>query len=573
MTSDPFAYTRGPRDANVVVCGEAWGANEEMTGKPFMGESGHELTKMLTESGFDPSSILYTNVVDARPPNNDIEEFFHGRKEGRGLGREFLGYYPQPVLREGIDKLYSLLDAVRPRLVVAVGNTPLWAIGGKVAKLKNRGVSPSGITKWRGSELPTLQPDRWPRTKLLSTYHPAAVLRQWSWRHITVHDLRRAYRESQYDGLIKPQWQFQVRPTLKEVIDRFDFLIASAIALPEGEYLALDGDIETRGGRIACIGIGWSLTEAICIPFQSVDSLEGYFSADEEVEVILALRALQCHSRIKMTFHNSVFDFTHNARDWGYMPNLGDDTMVKQHTIWPGLPKALYFCASMYCEHYWFWKDEGNPDDDKEWNPIDMPEDRLWWYNCQDLVRMRECNLELDAQLDKFDMWPQYEMQLAMIPVALDMMLRGIRIDRSRRARLQVELERALLQREEWLEFVLDHPFNCRSSPQMQALFYEDLNCKVIRNRQTGQPTCDNAALEEIALKYPTWRPIVENIQEQRSVNIFKTNFVEARLSDDHRIRCSVNTTGAHTFRWSMSKDVYGAGANLQTIPQGTEDK
>ena len=60
MTLTPFSHTLGPRDAKVVIVGECFGKDDDLVGKPFMGPSGQELTRLLRESGFSRSSCLLT---------------------------------------------------------------------------------------------------------------------------------------------------------------------------------------------------------------------------------------------------------------------------------------------------------------------------------------------------------------------------------------------------------------------------------------------------------------------------------------------------------------------------------
>jgi uracil-DNA glycosylase family 4 len=60
----------GPTDARVMIVGEAPGAEEERKGEPFVGASGHELTKMLHEAGIARSQCFITNVCRERPPGN-----------------------------------------------------------------------------------------------------------------------------------------------------------------------------------------------------------------------------------------------------------------------------------------------------------------------------------------------------------------------------------------------------------------------------------------------------------------------------------------------------------------------
>tara|TARA_B100000900_G_C20527912_1_gene695000 strand:- start:280 stop:783 length:504 start_codon:yes stop_codon:yes gene_type:complete len=61
----------GNISANIIVVGEAPGAQEDIEGKPFVGRSGRFLKKLLNESGINIfEDVYFCNVVKSRPPNN-----------------------------------------------------------------------------------------------------------------------------------------------------------------------------------------------------------------------------------------------------------------------------------------------------------------------------------------------------------------------------------------------------------------------------------------------------------------------------------------------------------------------
>ncbi len=63
-------FGEGPDRAQVMIVGEAPGAEEDIQGKPFVGRSGQLLTKMLEAIGLSRDSVYITNVVKCRPPEN-----------------------------------------------------------------------------------------------------------------------------------------------------------------------------------------------------------------------------------------------------------------------------------------------------------------------------------------------------------------------------------------------------------------------------------------------------------------------------------------------------------------------
>ena len=60
----------GNPDAAIVVVGEAPGANEDKQGRPFVGQAGKALGKLLAAAGLEREDVFITNVVKGRPPGN-----------------------------------------------------------------------------------------------------------------------------------------------------------------------------------------------------------------------------------------------------------------------------------------------------------------------------------------------------------------------------------------------------------------------------------------------------------------------------------------------------------------------
>ena len=134
----------GARDADVLIVGEAPGANEDAQGVPFVGRAGKLLDRMLFAIGCSRESNVYiTNICKFRPPNNRDPNADEVAADW-------------PVLERQIE----LMD---PKLVVAVGRVAAQTLLD----------STQSLGKLRG----TLH--RYPRRELdvLVTYHPAFLLR------------------------------------------------------------------------------------------------------------------------------------------------------------------------------------------------------------------------------------------------------------------------------------------------------------------------------------------------------------------------------------------------------------
>jgi hypothetical protein len=115
-----------------------------------------------------------------------------------------------------------------------------------------------------------------------------------------------------------------------------------------------------------------------------VERPEGYWSEEEEALVLDSIRAVLTHPNAYVLGQNLLYDCQYTWKWWHFVPSVRFDTMVAHHTAFPGLPKALDFQASMYCENYVWWKG-----DSKDWDPK-IGEEQFWRYNCEDAVRTFE---------------------------------------------------------------------------------------------------------------------------------------------------------------------------------------
>jgi uracil-DNA glycosylase len=546
----------GPIPARIMLVGEAPGYEEEQSGRPFQGSSGQELNKMLGEAGISRSECFITNVCRQRPANNDLSTFIaKAKKDVTPQHIQLRERYVLKPIYDGVELLRKEISTVQPNIIVALGGTPLWALTGV-----------NGVTKWRGSML--YSSDMGLQTKVIPTLHPAYVLRDWSSRAVVVNDLRRAASFRDGRDYPKPTWNFRIRPGFEEVRRTLETIRGLLVEGPT----RISFDLETRLGHIACAGLSWTLTDAICIPFMCVESRDGYWNADHEGEIVWLLQQLLCHENAQVVGQNILYDSQYTWRHWNFVPNVAQDCMISQHAIFSDLPKSLAFQASMYCRYYFYWKDEG-----KNWDPK-LGEDQLWAYNCQDCVYTDEVGrVELDL-VAKLKLESVHAFQQKLFWPVLQAMQRGVRIDLERRKVLTQEVSAEVDRRKQFIHDLLGHDLNPASPKQMQSLFYEDLGQAKIMTRATkGNPakvTLNDDALQTIAKREPLLKPLVNAIADIRTMNIFLSNFLTAELDDDQRMRTAYNIGGSasgksapKTYRLSSSENAFGSGANLQTVP------
>jgi uracil-DNA glycosylase len=311
----------------IAIVGEAWGAEEEKARAPFIGASGYELTRMLDEAGIRRADCFLTNVFNLRPKDNDVENICGDKTVGIvSRGPIKAGKYPRLEYAPELERLDRELKQVHANVTIALGNTAIWFLLGN-----------SGISKLRGTVVGSL----YGHGKVVPTYHPAAVLRDWSLRPVTVLDLAKARRESEFPEIRRPERTVYIEPDLQD-IEWFFFEHLKSAAM-----IAID--IETRGTQITCIGFAPSASIAITIPFID-DRKPGnsyWETAELEAKVWSWVRKF-CQLPAKKLFQNGLYDLNFI---WNYgikVNNAGEDTMLLHHALQPESEKGLGFLGSVY---------------------------------------------------------------------------------------------------------------------------------------------------------------------------------------------------------------------------------
>lgn len=549
--------------AKIFLVGEnPW--NEELErGFPFAGASGQELNRMLNEVGILRSECSVGNVIQGKPPTNDIAHFLDPRKRIAQLkGFTFhpeMKTYAYPGLVQDLDLLKRDLQETEPNVVVALGNTPLRALCGE-----------SGVSDWRGSILESKHIRRRDGRpfKVIPTYHPAYILRLWNFRHLVVQDFRRVAREAAFPQVEYPSYKFHIAPSFSQVMSWTGDLLC---ALARGP-LRLAFDVETRARQITCLGIAKSHLEALCIPIWDFRKPDGcYWSEPEELLLVERICKLLRHPNLKAVGQNFNYDNQYTARNWGQVLFDVHDTMLAHHVNFCQLgkinkkelqsgTKGLAFLSSLYCDYHRYWKDEGKASIEE-----------YWVYNCKDCVVTYEVSEVLEKVTADNGQEAQVEFQRRLQRPVLRMMMTGVRVDTTRRANLKRELTETEEQVTKEVTTICGHPLNPKS-PKVQTLFYTDLRQPVVLHKKTKRPTADDQALAIIAKREPILKPLTDRISLLRSIGVFKSSFLEAPL-DKGRLHTSYNQAGTITYRFSSSSDAFGFGTNLQNWSKGDSNK
>jgi len=148
----------GSATARLVCVGEAPGASEDETGRPFVGQAGMLLTKILEAIKLSRDDVFIVNVLKHRPPGN---------RNPLPTEVDACGPY-----------LVRQLEIIRPSVIVAFGTFAAQTL--LETKLS--------ISKLRGAI------HRYHGIPVVVTYHPAALLRNPAWKRPTWEDVQLARR-------------------------------------------------------------------------------------------------------------------------------------------------------------------------------------------------------------------------------------------------------------------------------------------------------------------------------------------------------------------------------------------
>ena len=153
-----IVFADGNIQSPIMIVGEGPGQKEDELGKPFVGEAGNLLNKMLKAINIERDKIYITNVVNYRPPNNRKPELTE------------INRYSE-FLKEHI----SIID---PKILILMGSTAMESILGSNKKIsKERGQWKEVIIKQQNY-------------KTIVTFHPAYLLRKPEQKKFSWEDLK-----------------------------------------------------------------------------------------------------------------------------------------------------------------------------------------------------------------------------------------------------------------------------------------------------------------------------------------------------------------------------------------------
>lgn len=301
----------GPKNAKIMIVGEAPGEAEARTGKPFQGKSGQLLREELRKVGINDDEVYITNVVKCRPPDNATPKGKHVK-----ACRKYLDYE---------------LATVKPKYVLTLGNPATKAIFGKakITEVHGTVLSKDGIIG-------------------MPAFHPAYCLRDPSKTPMFAKDLKR-FVDTTKGIKRKTSIDWKVINNNHDFNEFIEELTAS-------KWFSFD--IETTGlfphsdeGHLTCMSFCLDSTyRSWVLPLfgpQGEFTCAVPYPTPNEQRMVLKLIESVAQGKFGVG-HNAKFDNIWLYRKYGVKFRLIFDTIIASHTLDENVGHDLKSLASFY---------------------------------------------------------------------------------------------------------------------------------------------------------------------------------------------------------------------------------
>lgn len=509
----------GDVSSKIAIIGEYPGEQEVAFNKPFMGAAGKLLWNSLRNQGILRPDVYTTNLVKRRVPSTSPLS-----------APEFT------LWKEALEYELSLLPNLE--YIVSLGSSVLSALLGL-----------DGVDKFRGSVLD------YKHCKVIVANNPAAIIRAPEKEIIFHMDMARV--KEVINGDYKPHYvKSIINPSFDDAMDYLNF------AQKNKKFSV---DIEVVGMETACLGIGVSPHEAMCIPFRTKH--DNYFTLEQEYHILRKFLEISDDTSTEVIAQNGNFD----AYFMGYKDHarfrVNFDTLLAHHTLYPRLPHNLGFLTSQYTSHP-YYKDE--KDVFHEGGDLDT----FWVYNTKDAAltyAIAEKEREELKQQNLYDFFTTIVM--GAHPHLCEATVVGEAVDISLRQKLQQEINadvgEALRAFHAKASFAAGEEVwpNPNSPRQMTELFFDRFKCKAVQRSVKAENRAMwlndprvGESIKETIIAYDKYQ------QEHK----FLSTYVDTTIDPDNRFRTEFRQFGVTNApgRLSSTQTLWGSGGNAQNQPK-----
>jgi len=163
-TRTNYVFGEGKEDANIIFIGEAPGAQEDMTGRPFVGRAGQVFDELLGSIKLGRGDIFIANILKCRPPNNRNPE--------------------ADEIRECTPFLEQQIKVIKPKVICTMGNYSTKFIMKKYGLEKDI----DGISKLHGKVFKVK--NLFEEIEIIPLYHPAVATYNPDMKNVLMKDIK-----------------------------------------------------------------------------------------------------------------------------------------------------------------------------------------------------------------------------------------------------------------------------------------------------------------------------------------------------------------------------------------------
>jgi len=321
--------------AKIAIVMDYPNSNEVRLNKILAGD--FIINKICRLAGIQIEDCMLTHTIQLKPAQDNPQNFFHKRSEYKALCKDSEWRSPYPIttygylkqeMEQDLQRLYNELNEANPNVIITMGGVSLWAL---------TGFDKVGV--YRGAVIPTSAEQFNRQYKVVPSYNPSAIVRNYGFRAHVFSDFKKAQRESEFKHINYTNRELWISPKLDDL-----YAFESEYIRRNNAEQPLAFDIETAGGQITCIGFAPSLNHAIVVPFKY-----NYWSRDEEAKAWTWVKDLLEDTNLVKVAQNQMYDVSWlNYKQNIIVKGLIHDTMHAQHALQPEMEKGLGFLGSIY---------------------------------------------------------------------------------------------------------------------------------------------------------------------------------------------------------------------------------
>lgn len=316
--------------------------DEARLGKIMTGSAGRMFNQLVEILDIGVENCLLTYAISTKPAQENPAHFFHNRADYKAQCKTTdwrskysvsgFGYLKEDK-ESDVERLANELNAAQPNIIIAMGSLALWALTGL-----------DKVGTYRGTILnaTTLSES----IKVLPTYSPSAIVRNYDFRPIVLADIKKAILESESKEIKIIERELWIEPTIEDLQKFEDKFIQRG-----NSDVPLSFDIETASGDITCIGFAPSDRVALVIPFRDErQKLRNYWTSyGDELKAWDWIKKILEDDKITKVAQNQTYDVSWLQYKKGIrVAGVVHDTMHAQHSLQPEQQKGLGYLGSIY---------------------------------------------------------------------------------------------------------------------------------------------------------------------------------------------------------------------------------